>query len=79
MILSTRTATALRLLKRTPGEAYARKDAALIARIYRRVPLDGVREESEERAARNRIARGNARSSLRSWKWQYGQEVSRGA
>lgn len=50
-----------------------RRDAALIARIYRRVPLDccpGDESESALRAARNRIARGNARRFVRSQKFQ---------
>lgn len=52
------------------GEVWARKDAALIARIYRRVPLDGDRNENTERRERNGLARGNARRSLRLWKAQ---------
>ncbi len=64
MILTVRTDTVLRLLKRTADEALDRKDAARIARIYRRVPLDGVRPEQDERFVRNRLARGNARRYL---------------
>lgn len=53
-----------------PRTALIRKDAALLARIYRGMPLDccpGDESESALRAARNRIARGNARNFVRTW------------
>jgi len=53
-----------------PRDAMIRRDAALIARIYRAMPLDcrpGDESESALRAARNRIARGNARNFVRTW------------
>jgi len=53
-----------------PSDPLVRKDAALIARIYRAMPLDccpGDESESALRAARNRIARGNARNFVRTW------------
>ncbi len=67
MIPSARIDTALRLAARPAAEAWERSQAALIARIYRRVPLAGEREESGERWERNRLARGNARRHMARW------------
>ena len=53
-----------------PWDKTVRKDAALLARIYRAAPLDccpGDESESALRADRNRIARGNARQFVRTW------------
>lgn len=55
---------------RLPRNAMIRKDAALIARLYRSMPLDccpGDESESALRAIRNRLARGNARNFVRTW------------
>lgn len=53
-----------RRLSMPVGEAWERSQAALVARIYRRIPLDGEREESVERWERNRLARANARRHM---------------
>lgn len=59
-----------RRLAMSSDEAWERSQAALVARIYRRIPLDGVREESVERWERNRLARGNGRRHMARWKAQ---------
>lgn len=59
-----------RRLAMSPELAYARLQAALIARVYRAVSLDGVRDERDERFDRNRLARGNARRYVKLWKAQ---------
>lgn len=71
MILTVRTDTVLRLLRRTPREAMARRDAALVARIERArwrddawaLRLD-VTLTSIERFDRNWCARTAARRYL---------------
>jgi len=67
----------LRLM--SAGEACARRDAALIARIQRRVGradwYETDEEESNARFDRNWRARVAARRHVRLWKWQHGQEA----
>lgn len=60
MILSARIDTALRLLKRTPREAMARRDAALAARIERA----WWRQTRDSQDGRNVAARNTARRYL---------------
>ena len=71
MIPSVRLSTVLRLLRRTPREAMARRDAALVARIERArwrddawaLRLD-VTLTTKQRFARNFAARNSARRFL---------------